>query len=86
MTRLSYIEFDLEQILQNENYSEFGLFYRLFHRTASARRGGIKNLSLYSNKGQLRRVNYAALDVEELGSVYESLLDFAPKFDTHRRF
>ena len=33
MTRLSYIEFDLEQILKNENYSEFGLFYRLFHRT-----------------------------------------------------
>lgn len=33
MTRLSYIEFDLEQILQNENYAEFGLFYRLFHRT-----------------------------------------------------
>jgi N-6 DNA Methylase len=33
MTRLSYIEFDLEQILQNENYADFGLFYRLFHRT-----------------------------------------------------
>lgn len=42
----------------------------------------IKHLSLYSNKGQLRRVNYAALDVEELGSVYESLLDFAPKIET----
>jgi type I restriction-modification system DNA methylase subunit len=27
-----------------------------------------------------RRVNYAALDVEELGSVYESLLDFHPVF------
>lgn len=26
-----------------------------------------------------RRVNYAALDVEELGSVYESLLDYAPQ-------
>jgi hypothetical protein len=25
-----------------------------------------------------RRVNYAALDVEELGSVYESLLEFQP--------
>jgi hypothetical protein len=25
-----------------------------------------------------RRVNYAALDVEELGSVYESLLDYHP--------
>ncbi len=27
-----------------------------------------------------RRINYAALDVEELGSVYESLLDFQPIF------
>lgn len=33
MTRLSYIEFDLEQILNSENYAEFGIFYRLFHRT-----------------------------------------------------
>jgi len=29
-----------------------------------------------------RRVNYAALDVEELGSVYESLLDHYPQIDT----
>ena len=27
-----------------------------------------------------RRINYSALDVEELGSVYESLLDFQPVF------
>ena len=33
MTRLTYIEFDLEQILEGENFSEFGLFYRLFHRS-----------------------------------------------------
>jgi len=39
----------------------------------------IRELSLYEQKGQLRRINYAALDVEELGSVYESLLDFTPK-------
>ena len=41
----------------------------------------IRNLSLYAptDKAQLRRVNYAALDVEELGSVYESLLDFHPQ-------
>lgn len=39
----------------------------------------IQYLSLYQQKGQLRRVNYGALDVEELGSVYESLLDFAPR-------
>src|SRR6059036_3448994 len=29
--------------------------------------------------GVRRRVNYGALDVEEFGSVYESLLDFHPK-------
>ncbi len=33
MTRLSYVEFDLEQILNSENFAEFGLFYRLFHRS-----------------------------------------------------
>ncbi|MFM6401776.1 hypothetical protein [Planktothrix sp.] len=33
MTRLTYIEFDLEQILNGENFAEFGIFYRLFHRT-----------------------------------------------------
>jgi hypothetical protein len=30
-----------------------------------------------------RRVNYAALDVEELGSVYESLLEFHPDVTVH---
>jgi len=39
----------------------------------------IRQLSLYEQKGQSRWVNYAALDVEELGSVYESLLDFHPQ-------
>ncbi|MEH2373872.1 hypothetical protein [Nostoc sp.] len=33
MTRLTYIEFDLEQILNGENFADFGLFYRLFHRS-----------------------------------------------------
>ncbi|MCM8747077.1 SAM-dependent methyltransferase [Thermomicrobium sp. CFH 73360] len=33
------------------------------------------------NHGPRRRINYAALDVEELGSVYESLLDHAPVID-----
>ncbi|MGY2802644.1 DUF559 domain-containing protein [Thermostichus sp. MS-CIW-25] len=32
-----------------------------------------------------RRVNYAALDVEELGSVYESLLEYHPQIDTSGR-
>lgn len=39
----------------------------------------LRQLSLYEQKGQLRRVNYGALDVEELGSVYESLLEFHPQ-------
>ncbi len=40
----------------------------------------IHALSLYREKDSktLRRVNYGALDVEELGSVYESLLDYRP--------
>ena len=38
----------------------------------------IRCLSLYDEEKIRRRVNYAALDVEELGSVYESLLDFHP--------
>jgi hypothetical protein len=33
MTRLAYVEFDLEQILNGENFAEFSLFYRLFHRS-----------------------------------------------------
>jgi len=33
------------------------------------------------NQTRLRRVNYAALDVEELGSVYESLLEYKPHID-----
>ncbi|MCI0527105.1 MAG: hypothetical protein L0Y56_06645, partial [Nitrospira sp.] len=40
------------------------------------------HLSMYreSDRAPWRHVNYAALDVEELGSVYESLLDFQPVF------
>ncbi len=37
----------------------------------------LNNLNFYSNdKGQKFRVNYAALSVEEFGSVYEGLLEF----------
>lgn len=39
----------------------------------------LRELSLYVDGDRLRRVNYGALDVEELGSVYESLLDFQPQ-------
>lgn len=44
----------------------------------------IRHLSLYQDKAQLRRVNYEYLDVEELGSVYESLLDFHPQTRQHQ--
>lgn len=36
------------------------------------------HLSLFKDGKVTRRINYAHLDVEELGSVYESLLDFHP--------
>lgn len=41
--------------------------------------GCLRALSLYENgAGQLIRVNYAALNVEEFGSVYEGLLEYEP--------
>lgn len=53
--------------------------------------GAFWNLSYYIERpergrgggagGATRRVNYGALDVEELGSVYESLLEFHPAVD-----
>jgi len=48
---------------------------RLFNHDLIA---AIRRLSLFEDNRVRRRVNYAALDVEELGSVYESLLDFQP--------
>jgi len=42
----------------------------------------LKNLSVFQNTatGQKTRVNYAALNVEEFGSVYEGLLEYEPVF------
>jgi type I restriction-modification system DNA methylase subunit len=44
--------------------------------------GCIRSLGLYQHPdtGQLIRVNYAALNVEEFGSVYEGLLEYQPQF------
>ena len=44
--------------------------------------GCLRSLSLYRHpdSGQLIRVNYAALNVEEFGSVYEGMLEYEPKF------
>lgn len=41
----------------------------------------MQRLSLFEDHRVRQRVNYSALDVEELGSVYESLLDFHPAFN-----
>ena len=44
--------------------------------------GCLRSLSLYEHpeNRQLIRVNYAALNVEEFGSVYEGLLEYEPSF------
>ena len=44
--------------------------------------GCLRSLGLYQHPdtGQVIRVNYAALNVEEFGSVYEGLLEFEPVF------
>ncbi|MBW2663081.1 MAG: N-6 DNA methylase [Deltaproteobacteria bacterium] len=44
--------------------------------------GCLKNLSVFINKntGQKMRINYASLNVEEFGSVYEGLLEYDPIF------
>ena len=40
----------------------------------------VRELSTFLDEGNIRRrVNYADLDVEEFGSVYESLLDYRPR-------
>ena len=42
------------------------------------------HLAFYQEDGAPpRRVNYAALDTEELGSVYESLLDYHPVIEAN---
>ena len=43
----------------------------------------IDSLSRFDDDGTRRRVNFGALDVEELGSVYESLLEFHPEISTN---
>ena len=42
----------------------------------------LRSLSLYRHpdSGQIIRVNYAALNVEEFGSVYEGMLEYQPEF------
>ena len=42
---------------------------------------GFAHMSLFKEGKSIRRINYGYLDVEELGSVYESLLDYHPVFN-----
>ncbi|MDO4264214.1 MAG: N-6 DNA methylase, partial [Deinococcus sp.] len=46
----------------------------------------IRALSEISVNGSLRPVNYAGLDSEELGSIYESLLELVPRIEVGPRF
>ncbi|MGH2531279.1 MAG: N-6 DNA methylase [Thermomicrobiales bacterium] len=46
----------------------------------------IHGLSYFAQDGRPRRVNYRDMDVEELGSVYESLLDRHPRIEEGPRF
>jgi len=43
----------------------------------------LKNLSVFTNPntGQIMRVNYGSLNVEEFGSVYEGLLEYDPQLE-----
>lgn len=44
----------------------------------------IRALTLIEREGVLQRISYADLGVEELGSIYESLLDFTPRIPRER--
>lgn len=61
-----------------ENAAMLRAIYRLstFEDT-----GEVSGRGRVRRAGVRRRVNYAALDVEELGSVYESLLEYQPRVD-----
>jgi hypothetical protein len=43
----------------------------------------VRALTLVEREGVRQRISYADLGVEELGSIYESLLDFTPRVSTH---
>ena len=57
--------------------------------TNSALLQAIRELGYLPTESTLARVNYADLDIEELGSIYESLLELHPTFEvrsTHWKF
>lgn len=71
MTKLTYVEFDLEQIMKGENFAEFGLFYRLFHRSRLP-----ENME-DSNKCLLE--DYHQLTLQQGGRVRDKLRDGVEK-------
>lgn len=53
LTKLSYIEFNLEQMLEEEHFSEFAILYRLLHASRIANKkeeGGTSILEFYHNE------------------------------------
>jgi hypothetical protein len=77
MTKLTYVEFDLEQIMKGENFAEFGLFYRLFHRSRLP-----ENME-DSNKCLLE--DYHQLTLQQGGRVRDKLRDGVEKSIEQRR-
>jgi hypothetical protein len=71
MTKLTYVEFDLDQIMKGENFAEFGLFYRLFHRSRLP-----ENME-DSNKCWLE--DYHQLTLQQGGRVRDKLRDGVEK-------
>jgi N-6 DNA Methylase len=71
MTKLTYVEFDLDQIMKGENFAEFGLFYRLFHRSRLP-----ENME-DSNKCLLE--DYHQLTLQQGGRVRDKLRDGVEK-------
>ena len=77
------------QPLGSELFSTDGIAILLEHQLPNqVLLKALRSLSLFPDPEtkQLRRVNYAALDVEELGSIYESLLELQPSFDGDDKF
>jgi len=74
----------------NEDLEVFGYNGSLFHATKldiihdkdcknSDLLEAIKNLTLYESEGVTQRISYLDIGVEEIGSIYESLLDYEPR-------
>ena len=68
-----------DRFAQEQADKAFHVFHELMERVSNRTSDGLEQI--LPDERVRRRVNYAALDVEELGSVYESLLDERPSID-----